>query len=245
MSASIKNSAIKNGVFGPKSVINGIEIYLDAGNSKSYSGSGSTWFGLSGKSNNATLVNTPTYTSLSHFSFDKNTFEHATFPNIGNLNRWTIEAWFRVTSSLTNQVTTVVCNQFDGFNKLNFSMGTNNAGVVGGAAQWNICVGFFDGSWRNTVGFAPTLNTWTHVVGTYDGSTIQQYKNGVTNTSLNYVGTPQSGGGNRIARRWDASATDSINYFPGDIAVVKVYNRALTSAEVFQNFNALRGRFGI
>lgn len=237
--------SIQNGYFGPKILTDGLVLALDAGNTKSYSGSGSVWFDRSGKNNNATLVNSPTYNSLSHFSFNNTTFQHATVSDIGSLNQWTIEAWFRVTSSLTNQVTTIVCNQFDGVNKLNFSMGTNNAGVVGGAAQWNVCVGFFDGSWHNTAGFAVTLNTWVHVVGTYNGSVVQQYKNGITDTSLNYVGTPQSGGGNRIARRWDASATDPINYFPGDIAIVKVYNRALSSTEVSQNFNALRGRFGI
>jgi hypothetical protein len=231
--------------YNPRIVTDGMLVCLDAGNRKSYSGSGTTWTDLSGRSNSATLVNTPTYNSLSHFNFNTSTFQHATVSDIGSQSVWTVESWFRITSSLTNQVTTVVCNQFDGVNKLNFTMGTNNAGLVGGAAQWNICVGFFDGSWHNTSGFAPTLNTWTHSVGTYNGTTVQQYKNGATDTSLTYSGTPQSGGANRIARRWDASAIDPLNFFPGDIAVIRIYNRALSATEVQQNFNALRGRFGI
>lgn len=49
---------------GPKIVSEGLVLYLDAANSKSYSGTGTTWTDLSGNSNNATLVNGPTYSSL-------------------------------------------------------------------------------------------------------------------------------------------------------------------------------------
>ena len=49
---------------GPKIVNDGLVLYLDAANSKSYSGTGTTWTDLSGNLNNATLVNGPTYSSL-------------------------------------------------------------------------------------------------------------------------------------------------------------------------------------
>jgi hypothetical protein len=134
----------------------------------------------------------------------------------------------------------IVGNQWDLSSKFNFTMGTNSA-----PANYNINVGFFDGGWRRTAGFAPTLNAWYHVVGTYDGSTVKQYVNAALDTQTAYSGTPQSGGEVRIARRWDSSSTDSVNFFPGDISVVRIYNRALTSLEVEQNFDSEKNRFGV
>jgi hypothetical protein len=219
-------------------VRSGLVVDLDA---RGYSGTGSTWDSYSVGSD-ATLINTPTYTAASptYFSFDKNSYEYATVPDLGDLNTWTIESWFRVTSSLTGQATMIVGNKWDGTTKFNFSMGTNRA-----SASYNVCVGFFDGGWRNTNGFAPSLNTWYHVIGTYDGSTVKQYVNNAFDTQLSYSGTPLSGGEVRIARRWDASDSDAGNFFPGDISVVRIYNRALNVEEIAQNFNADKTRFGV
>ena len=64
-------------------------------------------------------------------------------------------------------------------------------------------------------------------------------------TGLTYTGTPQSGGEIRIARRWDEAATTATNFFKGDVAVVRLYNRPLTAAEISANYAAERGRFGV
>ena len=90
-----------------------------------------------------------------------------------------------------------------------------------------------------------TLNSWIQVVGTYNGSVVQQYSNATTVNSLNYVGTPQSGGQVRIMRRWDSVANDSANYYPGDLSIVRIYNRALTSTEITANYDASKARFGL
>ena len=225
-----------------------LKLWLDSGQTSSYSGTGNTWIDLSPSSANVTLYNTPTFSSRSFggiLTFDPVSLEYGdTAVDLGNMSNWTIEAWFRTSASLTNQVTTVVTNLYNGSSSLNFVMGTNNAGVVAGAAQWNICVGFFDGSWHNTSGFVPTTNTWYHCVGTYDGSNVIQYVNGVQDTTLSYSGTPTSGGVVRIGRRWDALLV-SDNLFPGDISLVKIYNRVLSLDEVKTNYNALRNRYGI
>jgi hypothetical protein len=225
-----------------------LKLYLDAGQSSSYPETGATWIDLSASSANVTLFNSPSFSKLVSggiLSFSPASSQYGnTSINLGNMPQWTIEATFRVTSSLTNQVTTILTNIYDGTTKLNYAMGTNNAGVVAGAAQWNICVGFFNGAWRNTTGFAPTLNTWYHCVGTYDGSTVIQYINGVQNSTLTYSGTPSSGGITRIARRWDDVVT-STNLFPGDISAIRIYNRALSFDEITTNYNSLRNRYGI
>jgi len=226
----------------PTIVTSGLVLNLDAGFTPSYPRSGSTWSDVSTSSNNATLFNTPTFSSTSSgiLQFDDNSSEYATAPNLGDLNVWTVEVWFRLTTSLTNKVTSLVCNQFNLVNKLNFSVGTNNA-----PGSYNLVVGFFNGAWRNTTGFAPSTNVWYQVVGTYDGSTIRQYVNGsASGGTLNYVGTPQSGGGVRIMRRWDET-TSASNLVDGDLSIVRIYNRALSSTEVLSNFDSTKSRFGL
>jgi len=225
-------------------IINGnTKVWLDSAQNTSYSGSGTTWVNLVNSSANATLYNTPTFNNLNNggtFTFDKNSYEYATIPDQGDFNKWTVEAWAKVTSSLNGQITSIVSGQYNLATKLNFSIGTNRA-----PASYNLCAGFFDGAWRNTTGFSPTLNVWYYLVGTYDGSVINFYVNGVLDSFLNYSGTSSSGGEIRIARRWDDSATNSVNFFPGEIAIVKIHDRAFSNTEVSSNFNAERLRFNI
>ena len=204
-----------------------------------YSGSGSTWTANVGS--NATLFGVPGYTASSptYFTFDPDDVEYASVPDLGSLGTWTIEAWFRVNSSLSGRVTSVITNEYDLANSLNFSIGTNNA-----PGSYNICVGYFNSGWHNTTGFAPSLSTWYYVVGTYDGTTIKQYNNGTINTTTSGAGAPSSGGEVRIARRWDSSALTSTNFFPGDVAIVRVYSGAKDATAVTNSWNADKARFG-
>lgn len=209
-------------------VVDGVVIpnpisYLDA---IDYSGSGTTWTAQNG--NNATLVNTPTFAAPSptYFSFAPASAEKATVPNLGNLSTWTVESWFRVTSSLASSVTAVVANEGYGGGNINFTIGQSRATL-----NRNMCVGFYNGTWRTTAGFAPSLNTWYHCVGTYDGTTLRQYVDGVEQSTLSYTGTPLSGGEVRIASRWD-SQTAPTDFFPGDIGLTRIWNSSLTAIQV-------------
>jgi hypothetical protein len=219
---------------------NNLVLYLDAGNTQSYTGTGSSWFDLSTTNTQATLVNSPTYSTSNngYFHFEDTSSEYATIPNIGSLNNWTVIAWFRLTKSLTGKVGSIVTNQYDLSSRLNFSIGTNNAPI-----NYNLSVGFFDGAWRSTTGFVPQLNTWYHIAGTYDGSVIRQYVNaGATGGTVTYSGTPQTGGQIRLMRRWDDTVTSS-NLIDGDLSVVQIYNRALTEQEITTNYNILSSRY--
>jgi len=238
---------VENGV----TIGNGITI--DSGGSPSptllleldatdYSGSGTTWPASTGT--NATLFNTPTYTASSptYFSFNRSQQEHASTTNLASQSVWTVETWFRVTTALNTgvtDITAVVTDEFDLATNLNFSIGTNRQ-----PASSNICVGFYNGAWRTTSGFSPTLDTWYYVVGTYDGSTVKQYVNNSLNTQLSYTGTSATGGLSlRIARRWDELATTG-NCFPGDVAIVRIHNMAFTAGEVTTSWNTDKARFG-
>jgi len=218
-------------------VTSNLLVHLDA---SSYSGSGSTWYGLTG--GNATLFNTPTYSTAYNglINFDDASLEYATVPDLGALSNWTIEAWFRLTASLSSKVSSIISNEYDLSSKLNFSMGTNNA-----PTNYNLCVGFFNGTWHNTTGFVPSINTWYQVVGKYDGTTLVQYVNGATSGSaVSYTGVSQSGGNIRLMRRWDDTLTTS-NLVDGDLSIVRVYNTSLTYSQILQNFNSQKSRFGL
>lgn len=85
------------------------------------------------------------------------------------------------------------------------------------------------------------LNTWIHVVGTYDGANKAIYINGSLRNSSAQTGTLGSPGGSPVIGTYQGT-----NYsMNGKIASVKIYNRALTATEIKQNFEAQRYRYGI
>lgn len=225
--------------YSPKIVTNGLLLYVDGANSKSYT-TGATWSDLT-SSKSVTLVNSPGFTSSfgGYLSFDDASSQYATSSDLGSLSQWTVEVWFRLTTSLSSKVSSIVTNVYNGAN-LNFSIGTNNA-----PTNYNLCVGFFNGAWRNTTGVTASLNQWYQVVGTYNGSSLVQYVNGsASGGTLTYSGVSSSGGGLRFMRRWDDVVTAS-NLIDGDLQIVKIYNVALSSSEVLQNWNAQKSRFGL
>jgi hypothetical protein len=84
------------------------------------------------------------------------------------------------------------------------------------------------------------LNTWYHFVGTYDGSNMRFYRNGVLTNTVAGSGTIGGGGANMVVGSYSGA------YFSqGQIPIVKVYNRTLSAGEINQNFNTLRSRYGI
>ena len=241
---TIQVSGVFDEITGAPVIDGNLKLWLDAGQTASYPGSGSTWNDLSSSSANVTLYGSPTFSSsvtAGNLTFvPANTQYGLTSVNLGNMPSWSAEVWIKVNSSLTGQVTSAVANQYNLSSALNYSIGTNKS-----PSDYNLCVGFFDGAWHNTAGFIPALNTWYQVVGTYNGTSLIQYVNGTANGSaVSYTGTASSGGVTRIARRWD-DTTASTNLFPGDIAIVRIYNKALTADEVNQNFNAHRRRYNI
>lgn len=94
----------------------------------------------------------------------------------------------------------------------------------------------------NTNGQIPR-NQWTHIVGTYNGSTSRMYINGVEIWNASLTGTIPSA--TYYIGTYGGTIVDDTHNFNGYISVAKIYNRALTAEQVLQNFNASRRRFGL
>ena len=212
--------------------MDGLVLCLDSGNTRSYPGSGTTWTDLSGNLRNGTLTNGPTYSSANGGSIVFDGIDDYAIVGDLSLSRYSIESWFRPTSFPNNGASTI-SSVYNG-SRVNFKIGYEAQGSV-------MYGGFYDGGWRYTPAVTTVLNTWQQIIFTYNGSSLVIYSNGVLVGSTAYVGTPASDGqGIRIGRRWDFA-----EYFVGNISITRIYNRPLSAAEIQQNFNATRGRFGI
>ena len=228
-------NALKSRFVIPSIVTDGLVLNLDAGNTNSYPGSGTTWTDLSGEGNTGTLTNGPTFSSANSGSivFDgANDYVQKSSATINLSAGVTMEMIFKSTDMNSRAQGFMQFNT--GGNYINFYTSGN------GRLRWEtwVPVGVAGGAY--TTPTALSNNTWYHAVGTYTNGSSVLYINGVSVASASQ--TPGT---------YSSSYTANIvigeyaGYMSGNVAIARIYNRALTAAEIRQNFNALRGRFGI
>jgi len=220
-------------------VTTNLALHLDAGNTSSYPGSGSTWTDLIA-SRAFTLYNSPTYSSSNggYLSFTPSSSQYAaSTTSLSSLSNWTVEAWHYYTGTNSSGSPCIVTEVWpNSTGNLNYTLGN------GSDSSPNLQAGFFNGAWRLTpTGYTLTANNWYQVVGTYDGSTIKLYVNNSMVQSTAYTGTAATGTqGIVLMRRWDLG-----QYQGGRLGVVRIYSSALNSTQVSQNWNAQKSRFGL
>jgi hypothetical protein len=202
--------------------------------------SGTTVTDLSGNGNNGTLVNGVGYDSGNggSFSFD-GTNDYATIPNSTSLSfstALTISVWFYIESG-SHYLYLKGRTDSDHYNPLLQTSG--RYGWVGADGR-----SFYD----PPSGYIQT-NTWYNLTASHlSGNDPSIYRNGVLSTSHSYG---QGSGSRRLGTNNNPVSINAdvprgtIGNFNGKIAYIQAYNKALSAAEVAQNFNALRGRFGI
>lgn len=207
--------------YNPQIVTNGLVLCLDAANTKSYPGTGTAWTDLSGLGNNGTLTNGPTYSSANNGSivFDGVDDRVDTF-NASSLTNMTIEMWIYDTrSSGDRDILTYNGNS--------------------GAYTFNGTTFRTDGNFLAARSFAgvgnPPLNTWYRFCYVKNGDLY------INETKYTGSGTDRTYGTISLGN----TRSDINNRLNGRIAAVKIYNRVLTAAEISQNFNATRSRYGI
>jgi hypothetical protein len=217
----------------PRIVTDGLVLALDAGNTKSYPGSGTAWTDLTGRGNNGTLTDGPTYSSADGGSivFDgSNDYVQCT----GSLTvtAATFVTWIKRNG---NQGT------YDG---ILFSRGTNTTGMNFFSSNqlgyhWNDSNSTYNWNSGLTV---PNL-TWCMIAVSVTNTSATAYlcqASGIT-SATNIVNHSSSVLNDIKLAQDDAGG----RFFNGNISIAMIYNKALTADEIRQNFNATRARYGI
>jgi hypothetical protein len=186
-----------------------------------------------------TLCKAPTFSNDfgGHFTFNGTDTCYYT-PYLGSqfTSAYTIEAWIRPSSGSIPGGIQILSQMYN-------TVGEQISLTIGALDQNNgkIYVGFYSGNgWRfANFPITPIANTWMHITGTYDGTTLRTYLNGALLGSATYslYGTLNTKG-YFIGKRWD-----STYFYTGSIAEVRAYNVSLSDSQVALNFNATKDRF--
>lgn len=238
----------------PAYVTSGLQLYYNP--LTSYAGSGTSVTDLSGNGFTGTLVNSPTWNSAGYFTYNGSNTYLQTPDMVNKFNSTssqTIEMWIYASAAgvaLTE----------------NGQTGTPNSGWTYSQIYFGPTFGSIPVIWTNTwtgtitagaAGFAtPAYNTWKHVVLTYNGTNMISYQNTVAGSAVAATRqTPWNSGapGSRgyvlsigaASSTINSGGTVSATNFNGRIGLVRAYNRALSSAEVTQNYNANKATYGL
>jgi len=222
---------------GPKIVTDGLVLALDAGSKKSYPGSGTTWYDLSGNAN-GNIANT-TYNSNGYFLFDGT---NDTISITQTIDLYAFDIWLYLNGNVNSST-----GQYGIFRYRN--TGLQSGFVLGNAT------GFISG---DTLGFLyenPASNYyrtgitdnisagWNNISARWNGTSYEIYVNGQSKTTTYGSSTGHvpliSSDLITIGEGYTSSSGD----FTGRMGSFKVYNRTLTSQEILQNYNATKSRF--
>jgi len=257
------------GTVAPNIITDGLVLYLDVANTKSYPGSGTAWFDISGNNRNFTLTNGPIFQNIGggSFRFD-GTDDYATL-NIANDNpmkienfiyaNHTYEVWFYLStfnpSLIDNTEVIQALITWPGFHNGIFIARTSTSSSVDINTNylWNSSTNnsfatsiILTGSNANTV----TTGSWfcIHDIIDYTNTKSFTYINGVNINTRNEVPTSSmtSAQGNpaNIINIGAARITSTYKWLlqNGNISCVKLYNKALNAQEVLQNYNSQKTR---
>ena len=201
------------------------------------------WNDISGNGRNFNLINSPKYLNQS-FYFNSDLSQYATASDIGTLNQFTVDTWFKLKSlPSSNTNPQIITNTFDvGHPYINFAIGFLNGNPIGNSWDGKISGGFFAGDpefWKYTDGFVPEVETWYNVTLTYDENHLNLYLDGNLYSSVTCsVPTTTSGLGIDIGKRWDLP-----EFIDGKIDVVNVWNGPLSSTDILNNYNSISPRY--
>jgi|TARA_R110000823_G_scaffold195132_1_gene326441 hypothetical protein len=219
--------------YSPKIITDGLVLCLDAGDGKSYSGSGTAWTDRSSTNQNFTLTNGPTFNSGDQSILFDTTDDYATATNDAfqfGTGDFSIEVWIKPTEfgSYTHMVA---------FNDQ--SVGALKANVSNGIIYFYGGSGTYS-TYGSITNWTLVQNEWNHVIFKRESSVGYGYLNGSsasgTKTGLNKNFNSSVV---NIHKGWGSEFTEA--YF----GLVRLYNKGLSDAEVLQNYNATKGRFGV
>lgn len=235
--------------FGNTIVKDGLVLYLDAANTRSYISGSTAWNDLTTNNNNGTLINGPTFSSvnLGSIVFD-GINDYVRIPSASSFvpsNDITINYWQNITGYDSNVVMISNGAPSGGTNELMIWNSNNtfaNKLVAGTASSLSSAFWLYSS-------LTPPLNTWTNVCVTRAGSLVSIYFNGVFDSSNNQSGTMAFASNAPLLIGVDSDGPNPegglSNYFKGRLPNLSMYNRALSAQEILQNYKVLKGRYGL
>jgi hypothetical protein len=215
-------------------VKDGLVMVLDAGNQKSYISGSSTWVDLSRNGNSATLVNGPTSNNYGMVLDGTNDYGYVSHGGslAFNSGNFTVCVWHRNENSST------------GYNGIITNDNT-------GDDSWKIFRDIGQSNYRARCGGvassfpAYTVGRFHYYAYTFNGSTMQLYFDAVSGNSV-AASNPASGRNFIAFGSYRYSDAVALSFLTNQtIGLVSLYNRALTSQEILQNYNASKARFGL
>lgn len=228
-------------------VTNGLVLDLDAAKKDSYPGTGTSWRDISGNSNNATLTNGPTFNSNNGGAivFDGvDDYVDTPYTTAIGTGGFTYSTWIKYTVS---QVGAIVVKRIGDptYEQLSLAVaGDANGNTSGTKLIFNdvqnlslLRIGittnsYNDDNWHNAVVTRTSTSTILYVDGV---SLVTQTSSAINLSTTSKVFIGRSGNNQTVGGI----------PFNGSIALTQLYNRALTQAEITQNYNALKGRYGL
>ena len=200
-------------------------LNLDAGNRASYSGTGTTWIDLSGRGNNFSLINGASFAgsgTTTYMSFDGSN-DRAVLPGGVNLGTsHTVSVMFKANGVMNSVIFGDV-----GWSNTGYAFYANNNTLEYAA-----------GNGYNNLTFTSSTN-WMYLTVVRNGRSFTFYQNGA---SLGTLALSEDS----ILKLSSLGSYYSGTYtYAGAIAIATCYTRALTAAEVLQNFNSVRSRYNI
>ena len=224
----------------PRIVTDNIALYLDAGYTKSYSGSGTTWTDISSKGNNGTLTNGPTFSSGNGGAivFDgTNDYVSETSGLSDSFLQgdWSISFW-------ANFDTVNTGGSGNDRPLLHHGSSATRKGLHLTNRNGKMKFGLYADDMDSIQTL--TADTWYNFVFTLNNTSYlkQIYINGLLDASGTGGGAYTGTGSNT---RIGGKVLGFGLYFDGNMSIVAAYNRVLTALEVKQNYNAIKGRFGL
>lgn len=244
---------------GPEIVNDGLVLHLDAANPRSYPGSGTTWYDLSGNGNDGTFMN-----GVGYSVDNKGSLVYDGVNDYWICNQQTTETEFQYFDSFTiTSLAYINENSGDGYlvnNRITDADGVlySGWGLLQSSGNLLFIIGGYKNSrfsWRRASIGTTAFNDlcfqkWSHITVTNTGIAGEQkiYINGVNSTVdasddtnpphiINYS--------SNISRVLIGKDGTFSHYLGGKVAKTTVYNRALSAAEIQKNFEATRARYGI
>jgi hypothetical protein len=237
-------------IYNPSIVRDGLVLHLDAANVKSYPGTGTTWSDLSGNEYNATLLgqNPTPYISdgVAHLEYDTETYDT---DGIGNdyirITNTAVAAtdapltysiWFNLKSSGRTSQSVWLMGP----------VGTSPTGAglgLGIKSTNQLWIIVYNEAGSQTQLTSPTtlqLDQWYMATVVHDNSYVKMYLNGQYNTQVACSGFAPSS-----SDAFTIGLNGIYYHFGGYMSVIKVYSKALTEIEIQQNYNAMKGRYGL